>query len=116
MGKRKRDVSEFGDYLVQTIGEANMSKCAFYAAVGINKPYFYEILTGPAPPQDTLEKMLQVIEAELGYDKERRNRFYDLAAKSRQDIPTDIADLIKEHPESWESVRVKLTELFAAKG
>ena len=46
MGKRKKDLSEFGEFLVAEICKTGMSKVDFCTAVGINKPYFYESLAG----------------------------------------------------------------------
>ena len=50
MGRGRREKSEFGTYLVQAIKDANMVQEEFYTAVGIKKPYFYDILTGSPPP------------------------------------------------------------------
>ena len=60
MGKRKKDLSEFGEFLVAEICKTGMSKVDFCTAVGINKPYFYESLAGTPPSQEILEKMLEV--------------------------------------------------------
>lgn len=46
MGKRKKELSEFGEFLVAEICKTGMSKVDFCTAVGINKPYFYESLAG----------------------------------------------------------------------
>lgn len=111
MAKRKKEISEFGEYLEQVIKDTGMFKSDFYAAVGIKKPYFYEILTGSPPPQDTLETIISVIEKELGPDEQRRRKLYDLAAKCRKEIPADISDMIKAQPENWEAIRVALAQL-----
>ena len=58
MGKRKKDLSEFGEFLVAEICKTGMSKVDFCTAVGINKPYFYESLAGTPPSQEILEKMV----------------------------------------------------------
>ncbi len=58
MGKRKKDLSEFGEFLVAEICKTGMSKVDFCTAVGINKPYFYESLAGTPPSQEILEKMM----------------------------------------------------------
>ena len=113
MGRGRREKYEFGAYLVQAIKDANMVQEEFYTAVGIKKPYFYDILTGSPPPQNTLEKMLEVLEKKLPPDKSRRNTFFNLAAKCRQEIPADIVDLIKDRPDKWNEIRRKLNELFA---
>ena len=49
MGKRKKDLSEFGEFLVAEICKTGMSKVDFCTAVGINKPYFYERFSWHAP-------------------------------------------------------------------
>ena len=114
MAKRKKEISEFGEYLVQVIEDANMFKSDFYTAVGIKKPYFYEILTNSPPPQDTLEAIISVIEDKLGPNEQRRRKLYDLAAKCRKEIPADINDMIKAQPENWEIIRRALMQLSAA--
>lgn len=111
MAKRKKEISEFGEYLEQVIKDTGMFKSDFYTAVGIKKPYFYEILTGNPPPQDTLETIISVIEKELGPDERRRQMLYDLAAKCRKEIPADISDMIKAHPENWGAIRDVLSKL-----
>ena len=64
MGKRKKDLSEFGEFLVAEICKTGMSKDDFCTAVGINKPYFYESLAGTPPSQEILEKMLEVLDGQ----------------------------------------------------
>ena len=98
MGRGRREKSEFGTYLVQAIKDANMVQEEFYTAVGIKKPY---------------EKMLEVLEKKLPPDKSRRNTFFNLAAKCRQEIPADIVDLIKDHPDKWNEIRRKLNDNLA---
>ena len=111
MAKRKKETTEFGEYLVELIEEAQMFKSDFYLAVGINKPYFYEMLSSNAPPPDTLETMIEVIEARLGEDECRRHKLYDLAARCRQEIPADINEWIIKHPGDWENIRTALFNL-----
>lgn len=111
MAKRKKEMTEFGEYLVGLIKETKMFKSDFYLAVGINKPYFYEMLSGNAPPQETLEAMIAVIENTLGYDEQRRHKLYDLAAKCRQEIPADINEWILKRPDDWETIRTVLFSL-----
>lgn len=116
MARERKEKTEFGLYLVQAIKDADMVQEEFYTAVGIKKPYFYDILTGNPPPQNTLEKMVSVLEEKLPQDDDRRSTFFNLAAKCRQEIPADINDLIKSHPEKWNEIRSSLTELLVAQG
>ena len=99
MGKRKKKLSEFGEFLVAEIYKAGMSKVDFCTAVGINKPYFYESLAGTPPSQEILEKMFEVLDANLpAADKIQPNDLFDISilhitlnqAKSCIRIPLNI--------------------------
>ena len=114
MGKRKNDLSEFGEFLVAEICKTGMSKVDFCTAVGINKPYFYESLAGTPPSQEILEKMLEVLDANLlTEDKIKPCDLFDKAAKCRQEIPTDIKDLIRTNPDEWNNIRTVLKEMLS---
>ena len=56
----KRQKTEFGVFLVEQIKNAKMSQEEFYNAVGIKKPYFYNLLTSSPPPIDLQNRMLKV--------------------------------------------------------
>ena len=114
MARERKGKSEFGAFLVNAIKEATMVQSDFYMAVGIAKPYFYDILSGKTnpPPLDTLEKMLEVLEERLPVDQARRSMFFNLAAICREEIPADIDDMIKKNPEKWDGIREMLTKLL----
>ena len=113
MGKRKKKLSEFGEFLVAEIYKAGMSKVDFCTAIGINKPDFYESLAGTPPSQEILEKMFEVLDANLLMeDKIKSNDLFDKAAKCRQEIPTDIKDLIRTNPDEWNNIRTVLKEML----
>mgnify|MGYP000313310436 CR=1 FL=1 len=80
----------------------------------MNKPYFYESLAGTPPSQEILEKMLEVLDANLlTEDKIKSNDLFDKAAKCRQEIPTDIKDLIRTNPDEWNNIRTVLKEMLS---
>ena len=108
----KHQKTPFGEFLVQEIKKAGMSQEAFYKAVGITKPYFYDLLKA-APPQPELQKkMIAVLENQTGEDKYRRERLMNLAAQGRDEIPADISELLKANPDSWRAVRDTLNGLL----
>lgn len=109
----RRQKTAFGEYLVEQIREADMSQEEFYNAVGIRKPYFYDLLTASPPPSDLQNRMLSVLDTKTGANNERRNKFYDLAAEGRGEIPADIAKLITDNPERIDSIRHELTKLLS---
>ena len=60
--------------------------------------------------------MLDVLDRVTGADKERKRKFYDLAAAGRNEIPADIAKLITGHPLELDKIRDTLTTLLTAQG
>ena len=110
MAHRKKDFSEFGEYLDSLISEAGMFKSDFYENVGINRPYFYQILRSGSPSQETLESMISELSKTQNFDDNKKRTLYDLAAKSRNEIPVDIAELIKSHPDDWDKIRTLLVK------
>lgn len=57
------DSMKFCNLLAQMIKEANLSNAKFYTALGIKKPYFYDILSGKVnpPPPDRQIAMLRLL-------------------------------------------------------
>lgn len=106
----RRQKTTFGNYLVEQIKKANISQQKFYNAVGIKKPYFYDLLTSTPPPINLQNRMLAVLDKQTGADPERRKLFYDLAATGRNEIPADIAKLISSHPTEFNKIRIALCQ------
>ena len=111
-----RQKTAFGAYLVGEIKKAKMSQEEFYTAVGIKKPYFYDLLTAMPPPTALQDKIAAVLDEKTGTNDIRRKRLYDLAAEVRSEIPADIAKLIKDNPEKLDMIRKTLNELLAVQG
>lgn len=107
----RRTKTAFGEFLVGEIKQAGISQEEFYTAVGIKKPYFYDLLTASPPPVEMQNRMLAVLESKTDPDEERRCRFYDLAAQGRGELPADIFQYIKDHPNDWEFIRTQLIQV-----
>ena len=113
MANKKKVKTEFGQYLVDEIKKTDLSQSAFIEEAQMARPYFYNILTGTPPSQDVLEKIVTVLNNHLPHDENRRGVLFDKAAKCRGEIPADINDLIKEHPDEWDSIRIALTQMLS---
>lgn len=87
------DPIKFCDLLAQMIKEANLSNVKFYTALGIKKPYFYDILSGKVnpPPPNRQFAMLKLLQPK----PEQIVMFFDLAAQERNEVPADIAQILK---------------------
>ena len=85
---------KFCNLLAQMIKETNLSNIKFYTTLGIKKPYFYDILSGKVnpPPPERQFAMLKL----LNPTEEQRNLFFDLAAQERNEVPADIAEILKD--------------------
>ncbi|MEG0771633.1 MAG: hypothetical protein RR436_07040 [Clostridia bacterium] len=90
-GKKKE---RFCELLAKLIIKSEISKVKFYTAVGITKPYFYDILSGKVNPPPPLRQFAMI--KQLKPTKEERLLFFDLAAKERGEVPADIAELLKD--------------------
>lgn len=88
------DSMKFCNLLAQMIKEANLSNAKFYTALGIKKPYFYDILSGKVnpPPPDRQIAMLRLLKPK----PEEIALFFDLAAQERNEVPADIAEALKD--------------------
>ena len=106
-----KDEKAFGNFLWEMIKQTGISQSAFYSAVEITKPYFYDILSGKVnpPPPDMQYKMLK----NLNLDDQQRNEFLNLAAEVRGEVPADISKLIADHPAKLTIIRETLTTLLA---
>ncbi|WP_299446975.1 hypothetical protein [uncultured Phascolarctobacterium sp.] len=85
---------KFCKLLAQMIKEAKLSNIGFYTALGIKKPYFYDILSGKVnpPPPNRQIAMLKLLNPQT----EQIQLFFDLAAQERNEIPADIAQILKD--------------------
>ena len=102
----------FGNFLREMIKQTGISQSAFYSAVEITKPYFYDILSGKVnpPPPDVQYKMLE----NLNLDEQQRNEFLNLAAEGRGEVPADIALLIMNNLDNIDCMRAALTEAISS--
>ena len=109
-----KDKKAFGNFLREMIKQTGISQSAFYSAVDITKPYFYDILSGKVnpPPPEIQYKMLEQLEL----NDLQRHEFLNLAAAGRCEIPADIAKMIAEHPLELEKIRMTLSSILMSQG
>lgn len=62
----RRTKTAFGEFLVGEIKQAGISQEEFYTAVGIKKPYFYDLLTASPPPIEIQIACLPCLRARRG--------------------------------------------------
>ena len=99
----------FGNYLKKLIKANGMTQAEFYTALGIKKPYFYDIVSGRVnpPPYSLQFKAMEI----LGADEQTKETFFDMAAQGRQEIPADIAQAVSDNPVMLTNIRKNLKAL-----
>ena len=81
-------MSKFKTFLKNEFDKKQISQNKFAQKLGISSFYLGQLLKGEKSPPD---RELQIkISEELDLSKQKKNQFYDLIAKEKNDIPTDI--------------------------
>ena len=105
MSTRKRALTPFGAIMLDILDAAKAPHYKFYEAVGISKAYFYDTLTGQPPAPEVIETMLAILDTILPPDPNRRIAVLDQAAKTKNEIPPDIYDTIRQNSAQWDKIR-----------
>ena len=107
-----RSDCNFGEYLKELIKANGMTQTEFYTALGIKKPYFYDIVSGRVnpPPYPLQFKAMEILNA----DDQTKEVFFDMAAQGRQELPADIAKVVSDNPTVLRNIRKNLKKLSAA--
>ena len=68
------DKKAFGNFLREMISQTKISQAAFYEAVGITKPYFYDILSGKVnPPPPDVQYVTIIVEVPKNLTSEQKD-------------------------------------------
>ena len=103
----KGNKTEFGELLTRLIKQKKMTQTQFYAKVGITKPYFYDIMAEKTSPSPEVQyKMLEILRPR----KVDQDKFFDLIAKAKDDIPADIYKYLKGNKEMYKKIRKMMDE------
>lgn len=83
-----------------------MTQTEFYNELGIKKAYFYDIVSGRinSPPHDLQFRAVQLLKS----SEPEKEKFFDLAAKIRGDMPADIERGIANNPKILEKIRTEI--------
>ena len=100
-------MNEFGKFLKKEILKNKLSQNKFAEKIGISSYYVGQLLKGEKrPPSREIQTKMVVA---LNFDENKRNEFYDLIAKEKNDIPSDIYNEIKDS-NNWNEIRKKIKE------
>ncbi|MBS5863776.1 MAG: helix-turn-helix transcriptional regulator [Clostridium sp.] len=100
-------MSTFSDFLKKEISKNNYSQNKFAKEIGISSYYLGQLIKGEKrPPSREIQNKIVVA---LNFAENKKNEFYDLIAKEKNDIPSDIYDEIKDS-NNWNEIRKKIKE------
>ena len=103
----KGNKTEFGELLTRLIKQKKMTQTQFYAKVGITKPYFYDIMAEKTSPSPEVQFAMLTILKPCRADQDK---FFDLIAKAKDDIPADIYRYINGNKEMYKMIRKTMEE------
>ena len=100
-------MNKFSSFLKKEISKNNYSQNKFAKEIGVSSYYLGQLIKGEKRPPS--RKIQNKIVIALNFDESKKNEFYDLIAKEKNDIPSDIYEEIKD-PENWNDIRKKIKE------
>lgn len=96
-------MSKFKTFFKNEFDKKQISQNKFAQKLGISSFYLGQLLKGEKSPPD---RELQIkISEELDLNEQKRKQYYDLIAKEKNDIPTDIYQYILNNPDKWDEIR-----------
>lgn len=100
-------MSKFGSFLKKEITRNKLSQNKFAKEIGVSSYYVGQLLKGEKrPPSRELQNKIVDV---LNFNETKKNDFYDLIAKEKNDIPSDIYNEIKDSND-WNEIRRKIKE------
>jgi len=100
-------MNKFGSFLKKEIMKNKLSQNKFANEIGVSSYYVGQLLKGEKrPPSRELQNKIVNV---LKFDEIKKNTFYDLIAKEKDDIPSDIYNEIKVSKD-WNEIRKKIKE------
>ncbi len=99
-------MSKFKTFFKNEFDKKQISQNKFAQRLGISSFYLGQLLKGEKSPPDR-ELQIKILE-ELNLSKQKQNQYYDLIAKEKNDIPTDIYQYILYNSDKWDEIREEI--------
>ena len=98
-------MNTFSEFLKNEMSKNKYSQNKFAKEIGVSSYYLGQLIKGEKRPP-SIEIQNKIVET-LNFNETKKNKFYDLIAKEKNDIPTDIYNEIKES-NNWNEIRQKI--------
>lgn len=96
-------MNKFGRFLKKEISKNKLSQNKFAEKIGVSSYYIGQLIKGEKRPPSR-ELQFKIV-ATLKLNEEKRVEFFDLIAKEKSDIPSDIYNSVIKNQEKWNEVR-----------
>ena len=84
-------MNKFSSFLKKEISKNNYSQNKFAKEIGVSSYYLGQLIkVEKRPPSRKIQNKIVIA---LNFDESKKNEFYDLIAKEKNDIPISLANL-----------------------
>lgn len=101
-------MNKFGSFLKKEIARNKLSQNKFAKELGVSSYYVGQLIKGEKKPPS--RKLQTKIANVLNFDESKRIEFFNMTAKEKSDIPSDIYDGVISNESKWNDVRKILSE------
>ena len=101
-------MNKFGSFLKKEIARNKLSQNNFAKELGVSSYYVGQLIKGEKKPPS--RKLQTKIANVLNFDESKRIEFFNMTAKEKSDIPSDIYDGVISNESKWNDVRKILSE------
>lgn len=96
-------MSKFGKFLKNEISKNKFSQNKFAEKIGVSSYYVGQLIKGEKRPPSR-ELQIRIVDI-LKLDEQKKVEFFDIIAKEKSDIPSDIYNGVINNEEKWNEVR-----------
>ena len=96
-------MNKFGSFLKKEIARNKLSQNKFAKEIGVSSYYVGQLIKGEKkPPSRELQTKIANV---LNFDETKKIEFFNITAKEKSDIPSDIYDGVISDETKWNDVR-----------
>lgn len=96
-------MNKFGSFLKKEIARNKLSQNKFAKEIGVSSYYVGQLIKGEKkPPSRELQTKIANV---LNFDESKKIQFFNIIAKEKSDIPSDIYNGVINNEPKWNEVR-----------
>lgn len=96
-------MNKFGNFLKKEISRNKFSQNKFAKELGVSSYYVGQLIKGEKRPPSR-ELQIKIVDV-LNFDEQKKIEFFDIIAKEKSDIPSDIYNGVINNETKWNEVR-----------